>query len=83
MPFCSSGHPLDRGERFCRRCGAPAKDGVVQASGLLPPFDAERFRQAAGVGSEADGVGRTVPMWVLLAVIVVGLALGAVLGAFG
>jgi hypothetical protein len=67
-------------ERFCLQCGAPvdesAEDPAV-AAGLLPPFDADRFRR--DVAPETSG--RTVPAWVLVAVIVVGLAAGVVLGA--
>jgi hypothetical protein len=73
------------GERFCRQCGAPADGEIVQGSGLLPPFDAERFRDVATGSSEArtEAAGRTVPLWVLLVVIVLALALGAALGVFG
>jgi hypothetical protein len=45
-------------------------------AGLLPPFDADRFRDGG-----AETPARTVPLWVVVTVIVLGLAAGIVIGA--
>ena len=50
------------------------------APSLLPPFDADRFRDERSSRPDA-GEARTVPMWVLLVAIVVSVAIGVVLGA--
>jgi hypothetical protein len=80
MPACQNGHLMTADERFCLVCGAPAiGDEGRPTTSLLPPFDAERFR--ADESEEPDAKARTVPVWVLVAVIVLGLAGGIVLGA--
>ena len=65
-------------ERFCLRCGAAAAGDEGRPTALLPPFDADRLR---GGDAEKSKGAPTVPIWVLFAVIVLGLAGGVVLGA--
>ena len=77
---CDNGHLMTPDERFCLQCGAPAVEDEGRPGGLMPPFDPERFR-AEGESRESDTTARTVPAWVLVAVIVLGLAGGVIIGA--
>ena len=76
---CSNGHLMTADERFCLQCGAPAVGDEGRPTALLPPFDPERLRPE-GSDAEPDAPGRTVPMWILVLVIVLGLAGGIALG---
>lgn len=80
MQACRHGHVMTDDEQFCLVCGAPAEGQPDRPAGLLPPFDADRFRDGAGRG-RADSAARTVPLWVFVVVILLGLAAGVVIGA--
>ena len=80
MQACRNGHVMTADEQFCLVCGAPAMGEPNRPDGLLPPFDPERLRDA-GRGGGAESTARTVPAWVLIAVILLGLAAGIVIGA--
>ena len=80
MQACRNGHVMTDDEQFCLVCGARSMGEPERPDGLLPPFDADRFRDGAG-GTRAETAARTVPLWVLIAVIVLGLAAGVVIGA--
>jgi hypothetical protein len=77
---CANGHLMTADERFCLQCGAPAIEDEGRPAGLMPPFDPERLRPE-GRDAESEAPGRTVPMWLLVLVIVLGLAAGIVIGA--
>jgi hypothetical protein len=80
MQACRNGHVMTADEQVCLVCGAHAMGEPDRPEGLLPPFDPERFRGDKGAAG-TDTPARTVPVWVLVVVVVLGLAAGVVVGA--
>ena len=72
MVLCPNGHAVDADDTYCTRCGAQVVGDAETATPLLPPFEPDRFR---------EGVERTVPLSVLVALVVLAFLVGVVLGA--
>ena len=80
MLVCPEGHEVQPEERYCRRCGAevaPERDSGDVVLPALPSFDPNRLRPDDVVEV------RTVPVWVLVVLVILALAIGIAVGALG